>query len=176
MSTAEKDALMSGKAITNHTDHALLRGKGKTTSKGFTFGVGGLKEAIDASRHLKGIVVAEWLFIGEADERFFSKTKGSYPTYKDENGIPTDVDHTTYEWFDEYCRDYIRLKYFRMTEFHKVTALNPDYPYNFLIDGHYRNLTPVLYNKAKLYLAITNSIARSNTNFLILRAKAHGTI
>lgn len=117
MSDEERQSLVSGQTIFNKTEHALFRGRA-TTSVGFTFGIGDKEEALQASRYLKGIVVMQWLLVGSVDERYFEKCRGRYFTYKDKDGKPTDIEHSTTAFREEYCRKAINLKYFKDAQFY----------------------------------------------------------
>lgn len=134
MGDQEHNLRVSGQTIRNHTDHGKLRGQGATSSIGFTFGIGGVEEAREASRYLKGVVEAEWLMTGYIDEQFFKKAKGLYKSYGEKGSFKKKVyDAESNEYFeddvvyhDEFSREVVNIKYFSHVGWLKVTGIDLD--------------------------------------------------
>ena len=137
MSTAEKKYLENGTIVNNHTDWHELRGTA-STSKGFTFGIGGLDMAIQRSRQLKGIVHADWLLVGEIPDELlesaFTKCVGRYVDWRAINPkyIPTDADLVPEEIVDELCIEKYSTDSFTTVEFLPIRGVD-SFSHNFII-------------------------------------------
>lgn len=118
MSEMEHRLLCEGIFIHNHTDYRKYR-KGKSTAVGFSFGNGGLDDAIYDSRRLKGVVVMDWLLVAEADRNMFTDCMGCYPSIYSDNGDAIELD-----WFDELCLQRYALQDFRRSLFYKVKGID----------------------------------------------------
>lgn len=81
MSAAEKDKLLAGQTINNTTDHKALGVK--STSIGFTFGIGNVEQAKKDFKRLCGIVTPEYLLVGKLKPGVkLNKCKGLYVDYE----------------------------------------------------------------------------------------------
>lgn len=170
MSRAEYMLFNMGGIMKNNTVHSALRGTA-STSVGFTYGIGGEREALQASRRLRAIVTAEYLLIGTIDEKFFTKSKGRYKSYLDKDGNPVeDSFQSETAYFDEYCRTVVRKKYFTNIEWHRVTGLNPFPPHQFFLDHGEMGLGfgLTMPNIALQFLKIANQYAAENRDVLEL--------
>lgn len=170
MSRAEYELFNMGGIMKNNTVHSELRGTA-STSVGFTYGIGGEREALQASRRLRCIVTAEYLLVATIDETFFTKSQGRYKSYLDKDGNPVeDSFQSESAYFDEYCRTVVRKKYFTNIEWHRVTGLNPFPPHQFFIDHGETSLGfgGPLPRIARQYLRIANGYAAENRDVLEL--------
>lgn len=130
MSTAEKKYLENGTIVNNHTDWHELRGTA-STSKGFTFGIGGLKKAIERSRQLKGIVHADWLMIAELKDMpieslGFKACKGRYKNYSGltPRDVPDNPNLIPDEYVDELCIEQYSTDFFASVKFYPVRGVD----------------------------------------------------
>lgn len=121
MSALEKNLLASGKNIRNHTDHGLCRGDEATTSHGFCFCVGDKQEAVLASRHLKGIVMMQWLMVAKVDENntILKVGNGRYVTQFDAHGYPL-----SYGYFKELYTEEMNIYDFEAVHFYPVIGIS----------------------------------------------------
>lgn len=137
MSTAEKQSLESGVKVYNHIDWSRFRGTA-STSKGFTFGFGGLETAISRSRQLKGIVYAEWLMVAEVpDEQIasagFKQCRGRYMDYRDiPPHNPTNYTEIPSEYVTELCVEEYSKECFTKVSFRPVLGVDR-FSLNFII-------------------------------------------
>lgn len=115
MSDVEHFLLLEGRTIHNHTDYRKYR-KGKSTVKGFSFGIGDKDMAVKASRRLKGVAYMQWLLVAEVDKGCFLDAQGFYPVFNDAGY------QIGGKWYDELCLEQYALN-------------NPDYYKFYLVRG-----------------------------------------
>lgn len=96
----------------------------KSTSKGFTFGLGGVQDAVKASRWLKGVVTMQYLLVADvADDvvTIFKSCQGGYPDYR------TDEPTSQTRYVNEvYTTDY-SLEDFKEYDFYVCLGISDKY-------------------------------------------------
>lgn len=120
----------------------------KSTSKGFTFGVGDVEDAVKASRWLKGVVTMQYLLVADvaddvADARF-KHCQGGYPDYRKDD--PT----TDTRYVDEVYTTNYSLEDFRDYDFYVCLGISDK---SQLVLVHYEN------TKTITSLLLANNIA-----------------
>jgi hypothetical protein len=128
MCSAEKHDLDRGVTVYNRKDWAELCGDA-STSRGFSFGIGGMKEAIYRSRQLKGVVHADWLMIAEVSDKTrnkFRKCRGRYTDYSTVQQQKVSEEHSSFpvEYVEELCTEEYSKACFTKVRFFPVLGVN----------------------------------------------------
>lgn len=120
----------------------------KSTSKGFTFGVGDVEDAVKASRWLKGVVTMQYLLVVDvanvAAGVLFKHCQGGYPDYRKDD--PT----ADTRYVDEVYTTNYSLEDFRDYDFYVCLGISDK---SQLVFVHYEN------TKTLTSLLLANNIA-----------------
>lgn len=128
----------------------------RSTSRGFTFGLGGVDRAVEASRWLKGVVTMQYLLVADvADDKMFHYCRGGYPDYR------TDDPTSQIRYVDELYTTEYSLDDFKSYDFYICLGISND---NQLVVVHHAD------SKAFASMLLSNSIAERqldyNTNII----------
>lgn len=154
MCSAEKRDLDRGITVCNHTDWSKLRGDA-STSRGFSFGIGGMKEAIHRSRQLKGVVHADWLMIAEVSGKTknkFGECRDRYTDYSSvqQNNVSEEHNSFPVEYVEELCTEEYSKAYFTKIRFFPILGVNR-FTRNFIVGAN-----KVVGKKEKALLKLCN--------------------
>lgn len=129
----------------------------KSTSKGFTFGIGTGEDAVKASRWLKGVATLQYLLVADvADDvadTMFTHCKGRYPDY----GIAFTTDSASHTMYvDEVYTTNYSLEDFNIYNFYICIGLSDDRKVVDVCDIDLSALTSML---------LSNSIAERHRDY-----------
>ena len=140
----------------------------KSTSKGFTFGVGDVEDAIKASRWLKGVVTMQYLLVADvvntvADARF-KHCQGGYPDYRKDDST------TDTRYVDEVYTTNYSLGDFKSYDFYVCLGISEK---THVVDVHhayFKTLASLLLSNAIAeQQRINNALMNNTTGFVPVR-------
>lgn len=117
-----------------------------STSKGFTFGIGTYRDAVEASRWLKGVVQMQYLLEADIDQTILHPCVGRYPDYRLADPMSKKRE------IEEVYANMYSLEHCNTFTFYVCLGILPN--------THKVEISPMLFFKKCFDLMVCNSVAR----------------